>query len=295
MIKNLLYSLFIHFLLLLLIYSNFHLQNIEENQSTEIAVSLVAIDGDNNNSPKIKKTAAKKSIKKSAKNSENPQTQNSEKSPKQSPKNQISEAPKKLAESLPAAAKPIEQKKEVEAAEFKQPEKIIPKPQEVVEAKEDKKTNKNKDEKQNESLKPQEDLGLNKKDEEKQLEEEIGESPTPEIPNNIESLNLSSREKFNIQSQLKRCYARAIEESKLNSKTKISTKVNLSRDGYIESNLEDIIDEELYNNPKGIDYKIAVNNARRALDLCSPLRNLPLDKFDIWKEVIFEFGGEQLN
>jgi hypothetical protein len=37
------------------------------------------------------------------------------------------------------------------------------------------------------------------------------------------------------------------------------------------------------------DYKIIIDNIKRALDLCSPLRNLPIEKYDSWKEIILQF------
>jgi hypothetical protein len=37
------------------------------------------------------------------------------------------------------------------------------------------------------------------------------------------------------------------------------------------------------------DYKIVIDNIKRALDLCSPLRNLPIEKYDSWKEIILQF------
>jgi aminopeptidase-like protein len=40
--------------------------------------------------------------------------------------------------------------------------------------------------------------------------------------------------------------------------------------------------------PKG-NYKIVIDNIKRALDLCSPLRNLPIEKYDSWKEIILQF------
>ena len=50
MIKNLLYSLFLHFLLLTVIYANFNLKNIEENKTSEIAVSLISLNGSEDSS-----------------------------------------------------------------------------------------------------------------------------------------------------------------------------------------------------------------------------------------------------
>jgi hypothetical protein len=78
----------------------------------------------------------------------------------------------------------------------------------------------------------------------------------------------------------------------MQSKTKILIKVRVSEDGYIDSDLDEAIDIDRYNDPAETLYKIGVDNVRRALDLCSPLRNLPLDKYDIWKEVVLEFDGE---
>ena len=50
MIRNTLYSLFLHFLLLLLIYANFNLKTIDESQITDISISLLEIDTENSSS-----------------------------------------------------------------------------------------------------------------------------------------------------------------------------------------------------------------------------------------------------
>ena len=101
--------------------------------------------------------------------------------------------------------------------------------------------------------------------------------------------SLSARETINIQSQIKMCYKRALEESGFESQTKIVIKIEISIDGYIENDLDDSIDFEKYNNPAFKDYKIIIDNVKRALELCSPLRNLPKEKYDSWKEVSLQF------
>ncbi len=289
MIKNILYSIFLHFLLLLVIYANFNLKNIDENKSSEIAVSLIALNGDEN-SNKTKPSSEKNSEEKVK--SEN-KTEQKAKSPKQSPKNQIKEQSKKLTKSKRAksVAKPIAEEK---IQEFKREEKKEEPQKEIAEILENKEENESPDDNKKDASNKEKDSGLKEKSEQEKIDNDKKSitQNSSEMANNLENLDLSVREKFNIQSQLKRCYARAIDETKLSSNVKISLKVHLGEDGYIESDLDDIIDNEIYNDPKEINYKIAIDNARRAIDLCSPLRNLPLDKYYIWKEVIFEFGGE---
>lgn len=292
MIKNLLYSLFLHFLLLTVIYANFNLRNIEENKTSEIAVSLISLNG----SEDFSKTKLDSALE--TKEKLNPQKEKqvlkNPKSQKESSKNKVTKHPEKLAKSKPSKsiAKPITQEKN---SKFKQeiaPEKIQ---EESDKNKKDDVKNEEKDEEENNVLQKEKNLGSKEKfDEEEESDEQKNptESDQRDMANSIENIDLSAREKFNIQSQLKMCYRRAIDETKLSSKIKISVKLSISEDGYVESDLEDLIDMTRYNNPKEAGYKISVDNVRRAIDLCSPLRNLPLEKYEIWKEIILEFNDE---
>ncbi len=297
MIKNLLYSLFLHFLLLLAIYTNFNTQKKpDENNVAEIAVALISIDGtqDSKNlqeEPVVKneEEEPEKLKKEEAKDSQKVEA----KSQKESPKEKVKKRVKKVTKAKPISSdtKPA---KELSKKEFKEKitsEKVL---NEEIQDKEQKEETVTPDEKDN-KLSKDEDLGASKKEEEKseETESEVSVDKSSEsVTNNIDNLNLSAREKFNIQSQLKRCYNRAIDETQLESDMKITVKTNISEDGYISSNLNEIIDSKRYNDPKESNYKIAIDNARRAIDLCSPLRNLPLDKYYIWKEVILDFGKE---
>lgn len=291
MIKNLLYSLFLHFLLLAVIYANFNLKKFDENKSSEIAVSLIALSGDEN-SNKTKPTA-------DAEEKKAPDLQSQKKlakepeSQKKSQKNKVKKQPQKLAKSKPVKSikkPPIEEK----IQEFKQEEKEELKQEKANKVKEDKVTNENQDEVQNDTSYQEKDLGSKKKF---NKETEADDQNNPEkndenSANNVESIDLSVREKFNIQSQLKRCYRRALDETKLSSKVKVLIKVQISEDGYIDSDLDEMIDTKRYNDPQEPRYKIAIDNIERAIDLCSPLRNLPLEKYEVWKEAILEFDED---
>ena len=114
-------------------------------------------------------------------------------------------------------------------------------------------------------------------------------------PANIKSLeesSLSFKEKTNILSQLKMCYKRAITETRQASKLSLEINVKISKEGYIESDLNQLIDKIRYNNPEHHEYKKLIDNLKKALDLCSPLRNLPSEKYDVWRELILRFDPE---
>lgn len=293
MIKNLLYSLFLHFLLLLMIYANFNLKEVDKNKSSEIAISLVALNGDET-SDEINPSANNET--KSEKEVEKVEEPAAEaKSEKKSVKNEVKKQPKKLAKSKPADSivKPVEEEK---IKEFKDPEKQEKSPKEVDKAKADEEVNDYQDDVKNDSFKKEKDFGSKKKfDEEQEANDQKNplQDNSKSMANNLETIDLSAREKFNIQSQLKRCYHRALDETKMDSKTTILVKVKVSEDGYIDSDLDDLVDISRYNDPTETQYKISIDSVRRALDLCSPLRNLPLDKYDVWKEVVLEFGGAE--
>ena len=298
MIKNLLYSLFLHFLLLLAIYTNFHTQKPDETNVVEVAVALISIDGaqDSHNikeKPIVKNEEEKpKEIKKEEKKDS---SKVEAKSQKESPKDKVKKRVKKVAKATPvdSDAKPVE---EINKKEFKEKSALEKVRNEEIQEKEQKEETVSSDESDNKTSK-EEDLGASKKEAEKSEEvksETSIDKSSESLTNNIENLNLSAREKFNIQSQLKRCYNRAIDETQLESDIKITVKTTISEDGYINSDLNETIDSKRYNSPNESNYKIAIDNARRAIDLCSPLRNLPLDKYYIWKEVVLDFGKDGL-
>lgn len=118
----------------------------------------------------------------------------------------------------------------------------------------------------------------------------------PQIANpnskTIEDSGLSSREKTNILSQLKMCYHHAIKTSKTISNANFIVEVEITKDGFIQSKIDSLIDKKKYLNSKNNEYKIMIDNIKKALELCSPLRNLPLEKYELWKNLILNFENE---
>ena len=290
MIKNLLYSLFIHFLLLLVIYLNFNLRKPEESKTTEIAVSLVTLTGEEKSNIDQFASTAKEESKKDEGAKKVEATKEAE-STKIVEKNKVKKSPKKLARAKVAKAvkKAVIEEK---IKEFKPEEKEEIKQKDASKLQEDEVQNQNEDKEENDVPKKEEESGAKKestKESEEKKQENPKDSKVVDMANSLENLDLSGREKFNIQSQLKFCYRMAQSESKLESKTKVVAKVQISRDGKISINFDDLINKLRYDDPDESDYRNTITNVKRALDLCSPLRNLPLDKYDIWKEIVLEF------
>jgi hypothetical protein len=219
----------------------------------------------------------------------------------------------------PPKPKKNPEKKKAEKKVVKKPEK--PKTQ-ALKPNDDKKKKQKADEKkpivkpdftpQKDKIAPQNDKKQEKKEEIKpevkeeakpeEVEEETAEQEQEEIEEDssqdyvgardLQTIDLSTREKFNIQSQIKRCYRKAIGETENDSKVTINIHVVIDKDGSIDLDSASIKDYEKYNDPKEVDFHIAVDNVRRALSFCSPLRNLPSDKYDVWREVDLRFDDD---
>jgi outer membrane biosynthesis protein TonB len=258
MIKNILYSLFIHFLLFSSIYFAFVKKDQKEIETEqEILVSVISIDS--KGVPPI-----------------NEQMEKSEK---------IEEKPPEKIEEKKEEIKDSEAPKEIIPKNNKK-EKIKPKtPKKIAE-------NSKKDEitsPKNEVVETSKDKENDKKDDVKDFFKVMNLKAFKNVTEDEKGSTLSIRETINIQSQLKLCYRRALEESGFESKTKIVIRIEISQDGYIQNDLDEMVDLEKYNNPIHKDYKIVIDNIKRALDLCSPLRNLPIEKYDSWREIILQF------
>jgi len=277
MIKNLLYSLFLHFILLLVIYLNFNLRRLDEDKSNELTVSLVAMQGDeNSNLLKPRVSRSEEAIN----SDENKQAKEKTeaKSPIKSEQNKVRKKPKKLMHAKPA--KVLKKQTAPESVqEFKPQEKEEVKQDDAKQSEDDKTQNEHEDKEQNQRIKNEENLGA-KNESPQELENKNQQAAemrnSADMANSLENIDLSPREKFNIQTQLNFCYHMATSGNKDGvAKSRTAVKVQISRDGHIdaESNDEMEINEQV----------------KRALDLCSPLRNLPQEKYDIWKEVVLEF------
>ena len=105
--------------------------------------------------------------------------------------------------------------------------------------------------------------------------------------------DLSIREKVNIQKQIKMCYKNAMLKTKKTSNLLISASVSVSRDGVINMNTVNfnlVNDQKLENVDKN-DYDKTIENIKLALIYCNPLRNLPYQKYNIWKNMNLLFNN----
>jgi colicin import membrane protein len=283
MIKNILYSLFLHSLIFILINHNFTAAKIDNSKISEITVSIEGVSSIKEKVPTLEKiiTPKEEPKKEEIKPKEEENRQQIKKKAKAKPK------PKKAIKKLPAN----EQKsnfKEIEPQEKQQESTANKEEIKKDEEEEKEKTLLNK----TPSKKPkQEQLEKinNEKNAEKKDDLNYGNNGKITDP---QSIGLSAREKLNIQSQLRRCYKMAINEAQLDGKIKVIVKVQIDRDGIIDFPFDQMVDSNRYNNPTEIDYKKVVDSVRKAVDFCSPLRNLPPEKYDAWKDVVLEFNDD---
>lgn len=293
MIRNVLYSLLLHLILFIAIYVSFNLTNFQEEETPEIAVSLVSISG--NGAVNSTKEEIKPLVEEKPKEEIKQPEVKEEKAPEKSEKKEVKKKEQKKEKSLPKKSE-IKKPKLIEKAKSVKPiEKPEEKKKEAEKPKEDKVSNKNKDQVDNNEKKKEEVL----KDKEKSSETKepqtlakLVKSNVEEVENTIENLKLSPREKLNIRSQLGRCYKKAMDDLKPQNKIIVKVTVNIDLEGVIKSNLDETIDAVRYNSDR--DYKITIDNVRKAIEFCSPLRNLPADKMDIFRDVVLEFDETKI-
>ena len=250
MIKNILYSIFLHLILSFVIYLNFNnIKSLTINDKEDFFVSAVI-----NNDKKIKKDPTIKEIKKVIKKKKDPEKKVQKRKEKILPKIK-KEAKKKIAK-IKKIKKKEKKIEKIKKKEVKKPKKI---------AKELKK----------EKLKE-----INSYFMQKNAEFDLNKD--------IDNINLSNREKLNLKTQLKQCYIWAIKETRHKNNSKIKFTINISKNGEINSNIKDIIDNEKLKIDE--NYRKSVENIKKTLELCSPMRNLPRNKHEILQEINIEFS-----
>lgn len=278
MLRNLLYSLFLHFVALVLIYLNaqsFYYHNLEtlfDKKGKSVKISLVDIS-ELNEKPRVQKPVIKEK----------------EKIIPPKPK----EKPKTSDVKLPDPSKTddvmknYEYVKKPDAQKVKKIEKKEVEEKVVLEEEYDNTLDDiisetiNFDDVENEEVYADEGEAL-----------EIGDSI--EAKNVI---NLSIREKTNIQRQIRSCYKMAIIRSGVDSTTKVTLHVSVKKDGNINMREVYVLDEDAYfykSEEKRREFEEAVENAKTALVFCSPLRNLPSNKYRVWKEMSLEFDSNKI-
>jgi len=315
MIKNILYSLLLHSTFAFLIYFNFrHIVQETIELKDGLTVGVVSLQ-DITKPAKITTPSQITDAPKTTPISKAETKKKNVAAPKTTAKKKIITAPKKqeqpLAKNNKAAqlplAKPMleskaqfkktEEEKTKEVAKNKDENEIKTKDetQEIKAEKLEEVAQKTDDETAKNITNDEENKSIETKSEAEEQAEE-GRATGLEALNaenisdvaDLENLQLSAREKFNIQSQLRACYKRAtINVAKSNYTALV--KVVILPDGTIDFDAEKIIDSKRYN-AKDQNYKNRMDTVLQTFELCSPLRNMPSDKYEIWREFTIEFG-----
>ena len=181
-----------------------------------------------------------------------------------------------------------------EIIEIPEPEPIVKKPEKKIEKpkkkKKPKKAKKKKVKKKLPKAKPKQpkiDPTLAKKFSDKSLEK----------------LGLLSRETLNIKNQITICYQKILRDENLkNIKKPVSAKIHLNNLGAIDFDKLTFFDSKTHKILQFNQKNIAINEdehdpnfitsalvVKRALKFCNPLRHLPANKYQVWKEIDLKF------
>ena len=277
MIRNFFYSVFFHFILCLIALFFFWQQKKEQNKKPEIVTSVVFMQTKNNQiKPVIKdkylqpeplkpkpellkpKPEPVKPKAKPAKPKPKPETKIDKNLPKSETKKPLEKIPEKELVKTPEkeATKPPEEITPPTAMAAKKPENTLQDVAKLVE---------------NVGVV---NLQVTKQDIEKQL-----------------NSTLSKRETFNIQAQFRACYKRALAVMVDNGKkpiTPIVVKINLNSEGYIITNLDNIIDKTQYHQNE--NYKNSIDSIKKMIEFCNPIVNLAKEKYSVWQEIVLQLN-----
>jgi hypothetical protein len=286
MLKNLLYSIFLHLIILMIIQGSIRRKEKDLLKSKEIVVSLTPIKEsqiiseekkpedslDQNKDDSDEKLAAEEKRK---------EQQRLDRIKKE---NELAEEKKRLEDlKKKQEADLLAQKKAEEEAIKKAEEEKIKAAEELKRKAEEEK------QKLEQAKKKAEDEKRMAAEKKKKAEEDrINSILNP--ANRIENINLSQRERINIQDQLKSCYKQALKETKLTKSNRIFVKVEISKTGNITFKPRNVLTvNEKDKQPNFEEQKLTIITVKKAIDLCSPLRNLPNEKYEVWREVVLEF------
>ncbi len=283
MIRNFFYSVFFHFILCLIALFFFWQQKKEQNKKPEIITSVVFIQTKNNQiKPVIKDKSLQLEPETKLELELEPKPEpklepKPEPEPKPKPEPEPKPKPKpKIDKNLPKSEtkKPLEKIPEKELV--KTPEKEITKPPEEI------------------TPPPAVKKPENTSQDVAKLVENVGVVNLQVTQQDIEKqLNstLSKRETFNIQAQFRACYKRALAVMVDNGKkpiTPIVVKINLNSEGYIITNLDNIIDKTQYHQNE--NYKNSIDSIKKMIEFCNPIVNLAKEKYSVWQEIVLQLN-----
>jgi hypothetical protein len=104
--------------------------------------------------------------------------------------------------------------------------------------------------------------------------------------NDLDSLKLSSIYKRSIKNQLNHCFSNILKNQniKKNIIKKIKVNFQLSKSGVIDFDIDKNFDRELLTLDEYENYKKIIRKIKESTKKCAIFRNLPQNKYHIWKE-----------
>ncbi len=201
----------------------------------------------------------------------------------------------------PVDEKPIQKEESAKPAEEIKPIKEEPKPDPILEPKkEEPKKIENKEKpkpkpepkKDNKKTKPAKPVlseydkllkDLQDIEKKNDLHQEVADKPSRGPHDSSKSLSLSVKD--SIRMQVEKCWSPPA-GNKDASRLQILLRISLKQDGSVAS--VKVVDNMRYNSDEL--YRVAADAAVRAVYKASPLQGLPLDQYNIWQDLEFDFN-----
>lgn len=218
---------------------------------------------------------------------------------KEQPKETAKEAPKEKAKAEPKSAEPEEklpEEKHFDPNEGKEPKKPEP-PKEEPKKEEPKKDEKKDDKKAEKSdefaalLNKLQQENTEKPDKNAKDKTTTKENKTKSDAPYDASLPLSISERDAIRSQFIQCW-RVPAGSKEGESLAVRVKIELIEDGSVKT--AEIASDQKGRYASDTYFRAAADSALRAVHKCSPLQNLPRDKYGSWKEMELNFDPKDM-
>lgn len=299
--KNFSYSIGLHLAVILIIYLSFNLGHKVKNEKKEkVVINFVMNNKDVSMNPQpflqdkekeVKKESEKpkEEIAEPKKEEKKPEPKKEEKKPE--PKKEEKKSDPKKEEKKPEPKKKEEIKPKSKTKDKEK--KTEKKPEKKIDKKSEKKPEVKKEEPKKEEVKKEEKKVEEPKKyvpKESPKETSKTESEASFTDKTIDKLDLPIRDKFNIQSQIVGCYKRAIIQFGGNKISEaIVVNIKLSKDGTIDQKNMIFKDYDRYSNPNEKEFRRGVDIVKQTISFCSPLRKMPEDKYNVWKEIDLQF------
>ena len=118
--------------------------------------------------------------------------------------------------------------------------------------------------------------------------ESLDDTPTPSVENTASAIPLSYSEISEIKYQIQQCWQ--IPPSVATTNEQLVLKIRLNRDGSLVD--VKVVDAAKYKANQSL--RLLAESALRAVEKCSPLKNLPKEKFASWRDLELGFNPQDL-